>query len=438
MKTKYRLESIAFYDTEALAAHLGEMAALGWELESVGLLLWKYGKIQRQKRTYGITFFPDASEVKNSPTQVQRDFMEEQAKKGWQYVTQWNQMQIFQTTAEHPTPLSAKESKRLDAVKKSMETTFLLPHILLLFGFLLQIAYNAMQIYRHPLTYITDHIAFDILLIQILTAGYSLISCLIYFRWYKKSLAAVKAGGNGLPVKKGQRIFAKIPYLPLGFLILWSFLFLPGLQPFFGAASSGIALTMVALGILFAVKTLLGNKKASSAVLSCLAVVLAVSVVFSNRYVTIARDPLIEKPLVLAEHPPLTIAQLNGEDINTCVTYEESSSLFATMQTYTQWDTAENPIMAYTIWDLSCEALVAPCVDAYLHRRDDWGYTHDYDSQTSLTLDSADAAWQLYEDGQTWQTFLLQKDHRLVSLSFYRQVTPEELEKAASVLLSET
>ena len=41
MKTKYRLESIAFYDTEALSAHLGEMAALGWELESVGLLLWK-------------------------------------------------------------------------------------------------------------------------------------------------------------------------------------------------------------------------------------------------------------------------------------------------------------------------------------------------------------------------------------------------------------
>ncbi|MEI3524047.1 MAG: DUF2812 domain-containing protein [Anaerotignum sp.] len=56
MKTKYRLESIAFYDTEALAAHLGEMAALGWELESVGLLLWKYRKIQREKRTYGITF----------------------------------------------------------------------------------------------------------------------------------------------------------------------------------------------------------------------------------------------------------------------------------------------------------------------------------------------------------------------------------------------
>ena len=103
MKTKYRLESIAFYDTEALSAHLGEMAALGWELESVGLLLWKYRKIQREKRTYGITFFPDASEVKDSPTQVQSDFIEEQAEKGWQYVTQWNQMQFFQTTAEHRT-----------------------------------------------------------------------------------------------------------------------------------------------------------------------------------------------------------------------------------------------------------------------------------------------------------------------------------------------
>ena len=67
--------------------------------------------------------------------------------------------------------------------------------------------------------------------------------------------------------------------------------------------------------------------------------------------------------------------------------------------------------MCYTILDLSCEALVDTCVDASLHRRDDWGTSHPYDSQKSLTLDSADAAWQLYEDGQTWQTYLLQKDN---------------------------
>lgn len=94
--------------------------------------------------------------------------------------------------------------------------------------------------------------------------------------------------------------------------------------------------------------------------------------------------------------------------------------------------------MCYTILDLSCEALVDTCVDASLHRRDDWGTSHPYDSQKSLTLDSADAAWQLYEDGQTWQTYLLQKDKRLVCLSFFEHVTPEELEEAASVLLAES
>ena len=83
--------------------------------------------------------------MKDSPTQVQSDFIEEQAEKGWQYVTQWNQMQFFQTTAEHPAPLFVNENQRLDAIKKSMAITFLLPHILLLFGFLLQVAYNAKQ-----------------------------------------------------------------------------------------------------------------------------------------------------------------------------------------------------------------------------------------------------------------------------------------------------
>ncbi len=97
--------------------------------------------------------------MKDSPTQVQSDFIEEQAEKGWQYVTQWNQMQFFQTTAEHPAPLFVNENQRLDAIKKSMAITFLLPHILLLFGFLLQVAYNAKQIYLHPLHYITDSVA---------------------------------------------------------------------------------------------------------------------------------------------------------------------------------------------------------------------------------------------------------------------------------------
>lgn len=438
MKTKYRLESIAFYDTEALSAHLGEMAALGWELESVGLLLWKYRKIQREKRTYGITFFPDASEVKDSPTQVQSDFIEEQAEKGWQYVTQWNQMQFFQTTAEHPAPLFVNENQRLDAIKKSMAITFLLPHILLLFGFLLQVAYNAKQIYLHPLHYITDSVAWWFLLIQTLTAAYALVSCLAYFRWYKKSLAAVKTGGNCLPVKKGQRIFAKIPYLPLGFLFLWCFLLPPNLRTLVGNASSGIVLTMAVLGILLLGKTLLGNGKAASAVLSCMAVVLAVSVVFINHHLTIARDPILAKPLVLAENPPLTMEQLKEVETDTYVTFTENSTIFAAAQSYTQWDGAKNPITGYTILDLSCEALVDTCVDASLHRRDDWGTSHPYDSQKSLTLDSADAAWQLYEDGQTWQTYLLQKDNRLVSLSFFEHVTPEELEEAASVLLAES
>ena len=185
-------------------------------------------------------------------------------------------------------------------------------------------------------------------------------------------------------------------------------------------------------------KTLLGNGKAASAVLSCMAVVLAVSVVFINHHLTIARDPILAKPLVLAENPPLTMEQLKEVETDTYVTFTENSTIFAAAQSYTQWDGAKNPIMGYTILDLSCEALVDTCVDASLHRRDDWGTSHPYDSQKSLTLDSADAAWQLYEDGQTWQTYLLQKDNRLVSLSFFEHVTPEELEEAASVLLAES
>ena len=147
-------------------------------------------------------------------------------------------------------------------------------------------------------------------------------------------------------MKKGQRIFAKIPYLPLGFLFLWCFLLPPNLRTLVGNASSGIVLTMAVLGILLLGKTLLGNGKAASAVLSCMAVVLAVSVVFINHHLTIARDPILAKPLVLAENPPLTMEQLKEVETDTYVTFTENSTIFAAAQSYTQWDGAKTPSCA--------------------------------------------------------------------------------------------
>ena len=98
MKQIYRLESFTFYDTDNIAAHLSQMAEEGWALSSVGRYFWKYTAIAPEKRTYGITFFPDVSAFDTEPSEAQEDFIAYCEEAGWNYVTQWQQMQIFYTT----------------------------------------------------------------------------------------------------------------------------------------------------------------------------------------------------------------------------------------------------------------------------------------------------------------------------------------------------
>ena len=136
MKQIYRLESFTFYDTDSIAAHLSQMAEEGWALSSVGRYFWKYTAITPEKRTYGITFFPDVSAFDTEPSEAQEDFIAYCEEAGWNYVTQWQQMQIFYTTKEHTIPLETDETLRLETTHRAMRKNYL-PAMAALFVILL-------------------------------------------------------------------------------------------------------------------------------------------------------------------------------------------------------------------------------------------------------------------------------------------------------------
>lgn len=124
MKRKRQLEIFAFYDSDGIAAHLHHMAQKGWALQSIGTTIWTYEAITPENRTYGITFFPDVSAFDTKPTAVQQNFIAYCEEAGWQYVTQWQQMQIFYTAKEHPIPLETDETLRLEMTHKAMNLLF--------------------------------------------------------------------------------------------------------------------------------------------------------------------------------------------------------------------------------------------------------------------------------------------------------------------------
>lgn len=236
MKRKRRLETFAFYDMESITAHLENMAQAGWALRETGSLFWTYEKMEPTARIYGTTFFPDASEMDVTPTATQAEFLAYCQKAGWQYVTQWKNMQIFQTTAENPIPLETDETLRLKITHKAMKKTLLSNHLILGFLFLMMVFFS-----RESLL---------LWMLYLLLACYLFGSCFAYGRWYKQSLRAVEAGGNSLSVGKKGRFLAKGLYLLAGFMVLWTFFQGDSSQPSASLAVLPLVLAFLTLDFL--------------------------------------------------------------------------------------------------------------------------------------------------------------------------------------------
>ena len=220
MKQTYRLESFTFYDIDSIAAHLSQMAEEGWALTSVGRYLWKYTAITPEKRTYGITFFPDVSAFDTEPSEAQEDFIAYCEEAGWHYVTQWQQMQIFYTTEENPIPLETDEALRLETTHRAMRKNYLPGMAALFIIILIQLFQCISRLQKDLPRYLTDFTQWFLALLFFVLGIYTLGGCLAYLRWRKKSLAAVEAGGCCLPVGKGLRFMKKL-YFWLVIFLFW-------------------------------------------------------------------------------------------------------------------------------------------------------------------------------------------------------------------------
>ena len=262
MKRKYRLESFTFYETDNIAAHLSQMAEEGWAHSSVGRYFWKYTAIAPEKRTYGITFFPDVSAFDTEPSEAQEDFIAYCEEAGWNYVTQWQQMQIFYTTKENPIPLETDETLRLETPSFGMRKNYLPAMAALFVILLIQLFQCVSNLQKNLPRYLTDFTQWFLLLLFFVLGIYALADCLAYLRWRKKSLAAVEAGGCCLPVGKGMRIVKKL-YFWLVIFLFWG-VFLSMSAQGFDKVFMWVLLMFLVFSVLVSLTSYLMRKKKAS------------------------------------------------------------------------------------------------------------------------------------------------------------------------------
>lgn len=458
MKQTYRLESFTFYDTDSIAAHLSQMAEEGWALTSVGRYLWKYTAIEPEKRTYGITFFPDVSAFDTEPSEAQEDFIAYCEEAGWHYVTQWQQMQIFYTTEENPIPLETDEALRLETTHRAMRKNYLPGMAALFVIILIQLFQCISRLQKDLPRYLTDFTQWFLALLFFVLGIYTLGGCLAYLRWRKKSLAAVEAGGCCLPVGKGLRFMKKL-YFWLVIFLFWG-VFLSMSAQGFDKVFMWVLLMFLVFSVLVSLASfLLRKKKVSRTVhrgvliaLACILPIITMTVSFQylmnqkestegqETYTSTLSDGTTYTTILEKDTLPLTTADLTEvpEDAIYSMSCEKESSFLAKRidcDQSTPGGSPEAPEFSYEVLEVSYDFLIEPCIHAYQHPI--LPQYADAESWRPISIPDTNRAWQFHDGEGARPYYLAQKGNRLVYIHFYWHAQQDQLEKAMEVLFAE-
>lgn len=244
--TKRELNLYQLYDYQGVERHLEAMAAKGWRLESIGNAFWKYRRAEPAQVTYAVTYVSDASLFNPRPTDNQERLDELCAAAGWEKVCDWAQMQIFVSERSDPVPLETEEAVRIEVIHRSMKKNFLPSNYFLLALPLLWLFMAFSDFRRDPVNFFSSSTDFFLILLSILLLALQGVNLSAYYRWRKRSLAAVAQGGP-CAATGGYRRFNQAA---LGFLAVLTAVYLASLVLWQRSSVAVFLLCLLALAIL--------------------------------------------------------------------------------------------------------------------------------------------------------------------------------------------
>ena len=115
-----------------IAQKLEHYAKKGLVLEKMGPYLWTFKKIEPQNLKYTITYFTEGSIFNPHPSDNQQTYFEYAKAAGWDFVCEYNQMQIFSSSLEKPPEFETDEKENLENIHKCMKKDFVASQLLML------------------------------------------------------------------------------------------------------------------------------------------------------------------------------------------------------------------------------------------------------------------------------------------------------------------
>lgn len=259
-----RIMNFRFDRFETAEKKLEKMAEMGLFLEECGSFFWTFKKGTPKKLKYTVTYFSEGSIFNPGITANQETFFDYAKDAGWNFVTQYNQMQIFSSEAEHPVPFETDEKVKLNNIKKCMNKSFIPSVVSLIFVFALNLTLHYNSFRFNPIDFLADKgrlIPFFMFSVFIMYELYSLIN---YFTWTKKSERMIENGGACANSTNGFQRFIEILFMSLiiGSLVYFLFFLADRINGF--AVVLAVAQTPLMMFIFWISINFLRRKRASA------------------------------------------------------------------------------------------------------------------------------------------------------------------------------
>lgn len=185
-----------YYQSSAIEQRLENLAKQGLFLEQIGSFFWKFKRGEPRQVKYTVTYYSEASIVQPEETKNQETYFDYAREVGWNFVTQFNQMQVFISEQEHAEPFETDEREKLSNIKRCMNKSFLPSIIILILVFMLNVFVQYQSYRTDPTEFFTDTFGLFPLVFLIPAILYYLYILISYFVWCKQSERSIDMG-NG-------------------------------------------------------------------------------------------------------------------------------------------------------------------------------------------------------------------------------------------------
>ncbi len=443
-----------FFDRAGISAYLEEQAKDGWMLEKIGRYFWKFKSIEPVSLHFAVTYFPKASGYDPEPSEEQAFFYEMCEHTGWKLAATSAQMQIFYNEAENPVPIETDPCVDVENIQKSINKVYKPLNILLVILCAIQLKSSITRIISDPMTTLSNNAELFLVFCYILLILLSLYEVIRYSIWYRKAKKAAEQKGDFLNPgtdKTFERIIFLLFILALLYLLI----------------SSGRKTTLIygisALGFL-AIRMLgrllskwLKHKKAAAAENGILTFVIMFVLLLAYDYLLITdRIHILPEDVEnkLSVYSGDTFAIENGElpltmddftegdfsDYTTTLSVNEtvfSAQMYCAH--HSEDPEPDIPGLSYTVTKIKKPRLH----DWYLEKTLDQTFKVRHRISFSFHLEyipiysepwGAEHVYRRYSDGHPLDTYLIDLEDRIITISPDWELTTEQKQTIVSVL----